>query len=566
MTRHRNIILLLTVFTCLAGARADDVYPHAVVAADHPAASQAGLEVIRQGGNVVDAAVATSFALSVVRPASCGIGGGGFMVIWNAEKQKATALDYREVAPASATRNMFEDSIAGEPTSVRGGRAVAVPGTVAGLCLAARYHGTLPLRQLLAPAIRLATAGVLVDEHDRKVQVAALSTIDRHPGYDQRFAALVRLYLNDGKPWVPGDRFFSPQKSILEAIAEQGAEAFYEGSVARAIVRQTRVSGGLITTDDLASYRPMVRSTVSGHFHGSEIYSMPPPSSGGIALIQTLQALEQWEGRTALTLNQLHHNSVDYIHVVAEAAKHAFADRAEFLGDADFVSVPVRKLLSEQNARETAKRINLSTVRPHGSYGRFVSPDDAGTSHLSVIDHKGNAVACTETINLAFGSFVVVPEHGIVLNNEMDDFSAHPGEPNAFGLLQSEANAIAPKKKPLSSMSPTIIVQDGKAALATGGSGGPRIISATLQVVLNHLVFGMTPREAVAAARFHHQWFPEVLFLENAVDSAIRNGLMRKGHTTKSIDAAGVNQAVSRSAEGLRGGSDPRKHGEPAGN
>jgi len=553
------------MFTGSTLVHANDVYPHAVVATDHPAASQAGLEVMEQGGNVVDAAVAASFALSVVRPASCGIGGGGFMVIWDVESQKTTALDYREVAPKNATRDMFEHSANQESDSIRGGRAVAVPGTVAGLCYAARHYGTLPLQQLVAPAIRLAAEGVLVDEHDRNIQATVLSAIEQHPNYAQRFSPLIQLYLNKGKPWIPGDRFYSPQRPILEAIAEQGTQAFYNGPVADAIVRDTAALGGIITANDLATYRPKVRSTVDGVFRGSEIHSMPPPSSGGIALIHVLQTLEQWEQRSGTTLDDLRHNSVDYIHVVSEAMKHAFADRSAFLGDADFVSIPVERLVSEQYAIDTASRVDLSTVQDHQSYGRFFNSDDSGTSHVSVIDREGNAVACTETINLAFGSFVVVPEYGIVLNNEMDDFSAHPGEPNAFGLLQSEANAIAPGKKPLSSMSPTIVVRDGKAVLATGGSGGPRIISATLQVSLNHLVFGMTPEEAVSAPRFHHQWFPDLLFLESAIENATRDGLVRKGHKTAPVVAAGVNQAVSRSANGVRGGSDPRKHGKPAG-
>jgi len=566
MTCRRNILLLLfSVWTGSSGTHANDVFPHGVVAADHPLASQAGLEVLQQGGNVVDAAVATSFALSVVRPASCGIGGGGFMIIWNAETQQATALDYREVAPAGATRNMFQHSAGVESDSIRGGRAVAVPGTVAGLCFAAKEFGSQPLRKLIAPAIRLAAEGIPVDEHDRKVQAGVLSTFAQNPGYRQRFATLLRLYLNDGKPWTAGDRFFSPQRKALEAIVQQGSQAFYEGVVAAAVSREAAAAGGIMTMDDLTQYRPKVRTTVSGNFRGAAIHSMPPPSSGGIALIQTLQALERWEDRSATSLNELHHNSADYIHVVSESAKHAFADRAEFLGDADFVPVPIKRLLSDQTAVETAKRIELSTVQPHESYGSFFTPVDAGTSHLSVIDRRGNAVACTETINLAFGSFVVVPEYGIVLNNEMDDFSAFPGKPNAFGLLQSEANGIAPGKRPLSSMSPTVIVRDGKAILATGGSGGPRIISATLQATLNHLVFGMPPKKAVAAPRFHHQWFPDKLFLEEAIRDDVRGGLELKGHTTATISAAGVNQAVSRSTDGVRGGSDPRKHGRPAG-
>jgi gamma-glutamyltranspeptidase/glutathione hydrolase len=310
---------------------------------------------------------------------------------------------------------------------------------------------------------------------------------------------------------------------------------------------------------------PKVREPVQGGFRGHLIFSMPPPSSGGIALIQTLQTLEHWERSADTVLQDLGHNSADYIHVVAEAMKHAFADRSRFLADADFVAVPVRQLLSPEYAARTAAKIDLTRVANQNAYGRFFNGDDSGTSHISIIDAKGNAVACTETINLEYGSFVVVPEYGIVLNNEMDDFSARPGEPNAFGLLQSEANAIEPGKKPLSSMSPTIAVRDGRAIFASGASGGPRIISATLQVTLNHLMFAMMPDRAVAAQRFHHQWYPNVLRLESGIRKEIELALRQKGHRVETISTSGVNQSVSARAGNLRGASDPRKHGRPAG-
>lgn len=558
-------VLLLTAICLPVGRATADEFRNAAVATDHPAASAAGLEILQQGGNVVDAAVASSFALSVVRPASCGVGGGGFMLIWNAESQQAVALDYRETAPAAATPEMFAEGEQPESASVRGGLAVAVPGTVAGLCLAAEQYGSLPLSELLAPAIRLAVDGVEVDEHDRDVQRYVMQSIRRHAGYQELYAPLIQLYLNDGTPWQDGDRFHSPQLPLLRRIANGGAEAFSRGPVAEAIIRTIEQHGGRMTLSDLQSFAPRVRPPVRGTFRGAQLLSMPPPSSGGIALIQALQTLEEWEQRSATTLNELGHNGWDYTHVVCEAMKHAFADRSRYLGDADFVEVPQQRLLSREDARHTASLIDLKTVQDAATYGRFFNGDDSGTSHLSVIDRQGNAVACTETINLAFGSYVVVPEFGIVLNNEMDDFSARPGEPNAFGLIQSRANAIAPGKKPLSSMTPTIAIRDGRAVLASGASGGPRIISATLQVVLNELVFDMHPQQAVSAARFHHQWYPNALQLESGFAAGVRAILQKKGHTLRTIQAAGVNQTVSFDGQVLRAASDPRKHGRPAG-
>ncbi|MEZ6131714.1 MAG: gamma-glutamyltransferase [Planctomycetaceae bacterium] len=549
-------------------AQAPTVFPHGVVAADHPAASEAGAEILRLGGNVVDAAVATSFALSVVRPASCGIGGGGFMVIWNADKQAAVALDYRERAPAAATGDMFADlaeTDQRESGSVRGGKACAIPGTVAGLCFAAKEYGSLPLKKLLQPAIRLARQGVLIDQHDMAVQSSTVPRFQKYPTYSKAFELLWKQYLNNGVAWKSGDRFYSPQLAALQIIADKGAAGFYEGEMATAIVAASTAHNGILTLDDLAATTPIVRMALSDGYRGHQIHTMPPASSGGIALLQTLQTLEFWEQRSTTSLNSLKHNSTDYIHVVTEAMKHAFADRAEFLGDTDFVDVPVQKLISEEYAKRIAARIDLNKTLPSAAYGRFLANTDAGTSHFSVIDNQGNAVACTETINLTFGSFVVVPEYGILLNNQIDDFAARPGEPNAFGLMQSEANAIAAGKKPLSSMTPTIVVRDGKAVFASGASGGPRIISATIQTVLNHLVFDMTPEAAVTQPRFHHQWFPNELLLEPDLQSAVGEELEHRGHVVKRSRSLAAAQAAALSATGPQGGSDPRKHGVPAG-
>ncbi|GAB5440511.1 MAG: gamma-glutamyltransferase [Fuerstiella sp.] len=564
------VVVLLMCFITPSTAVCADVadkqskhWLHAVVAADHPEASKAGLEMLQQGGNVVDAAVATSFALSVVRPASCGIGGGGFMVIWDADTQQSVALDYRERAPAAASRDMFaEPSDAPEPASVRGGKAVAVPGNVAGLCYAAKHYGSLPLSTLLKPAIRLALNGWKADQHDVEVIELTRSRFEKYK-YDDRFAPLKKYYL---KPVQPGDHIEgSPIWKVLYRISRNGPDAFYKGEIGRAIVDTVREAGGDMTLDDLAAAGPVVRKPLEASFHGHQILTMPPASSGGIALIQTLQSVEAWEQQHNRRLFDLGHNSTDYVHVVVEAMKHAFADRAEFLGDADFASVPIEKLTSTDYARQIASRIQLDETLQPESYGRFFNNDDAGTSHFSVIDTKGNAVACTETINLTFGSFVTVPEFGIILNNQMDDFAARPGEPNAFGLLQSEANAVEPGKKPLSSMTPTVVVEDGKATFASGASGGPKIITATIQVTLNHLIFNLSPQQAVAAPRFHHQWFPNELHLEPLLFESLAKNLRQKSHKVARRSALAANQSASRSEQGVRGGSDPRKHGQPAG-
>lgn len=563
------VVAMASVASPPAVSQMKTEFANGVVAADHKAASEAGAEILRQGGNVVDAAVATSFALSVTRPASCGIGGGGFMMIWNAEKQEAVALDYRERAPAAATRDMFAElggNADRESGSVRGGKANAIPGTVAGLCYAAEKYGTLPLKTLLAPAIRLAKEGVVIDQHDISSQKSALAKFGKYTDYPVQFAEFHDKYLNGGQLWKAGDRFYSPQLAVLQKIADEGPSAFYQGEVAAAIVAACAASGGVITTEDLAnSPNPVVRVPLRDQYKDNVLLSMPPASSGGIALLQTFQALEFWEQKSGQTLKNLGHNSADYVHIVAEAMKHAFADRAEFLGDTDYVNVPVKRMLSDQYAKQIAAKIDLNQTLPKADYGRFFATEDGGTSHFSVIDRQGNAVACTETINLTYGSFVVVPEWGILLNNEIDDFAARPGEPNAFGLMQSEANAIAPGKKPLSSMTPTIVLKDGRAVFSAGASGGPRIISATIQSTLNHLIFDMPPLQAVSAARFHHQWSPNKLRLEHPLFQQVAVELKTRGH--KIIDSGNLaaSQSVSGADSVLRGGSDPRKHGMPAG-
>ncbi len=540
-------------------------YAHGAVAADHPLASAAGVEMLRSGGNVIDAAVATAMVLSVVRPESSGLGGGGFLVHWDATTQTATAWDYRERAPLSATADMYVQATADghRLASQRGMLAVAVPGQIPGLCEIHRRQGSLSLPQLLAPALRIATAGVSVDLQTVSTQRSLLTEFSRQPELQKTFAPLWTGYLNAGTPWKTGDLFRSPQKFALELLSEHGPRAYSDGPIGTAILEQNTALGGRLTREDLRQMAPVQRDVLRGRYSGYDILTMPPPSSGGIALLESLQILEAWNARPDHTpWKQL--ADADRAQVLIEALKHAFADRAEFLGDADFVDVPVQRLLSAAHAQRLAAKIHLDQTQPSESYGRFELPNDSGTTHFCVMDAAGNAVACTETINTTFGSYVVEPRTGLVLNNEMDDFTAIPGQANAFGLRQSAANAIAPRKKPLSSMTPTIVLKDGRAVAIAGASGGPRIITATLQVLLQMLEFDLGAHAAVSAPRLHHQWQPDEVLLEQGamhLDAALTG----KGHRVRAASGLAATQALRWSTRGLEPGSDHRKHGVPAG-
>lgn len=559
----RTLILLVVLIN---SARAEE-FSHAVVAADHRAASEAGVEILKKGGNAVDAAVATSFALSVVRPASCGIGGGGFMVIWDAENQTSIALDYREAAPEAADADFFtsQKTVDGqEELSVRGGRAVGVPGTVAGLCYANKHYGRLPLADVLQPAIRLAKRGVLIDQHDQSNQKSVLAKFRKYDGYGKRFSRLKQQYLNNGEPWAEGDRFYSPQLLTLEKIAAEGPSGFYSGEVAQAIVDACNADQGEMTLQDIGRPKVVEREPLQADFKGHRLLTMPPPSSGGVALIQTVKTLQAWEKLNDRPLQSVGRTTPEYLHVLTEAMKHAFADRAQYLGDTDYADVPLQRMMSSQYAQQIAQRIQ-NKAQVSENYGRFFAADDSGTSHFSVIDQHGNAVACTETINLTYGSFVVVPKWGILLNDEMDDFAANPGKPNAFGLIQSEANAVQPRKKPLSSMTPTLAIKNGKAVFASGASGGPRIISATIQALLNRLIFGLSAQECSAMARIHHQWFPNELLMEPDLYDSLADSMRQRGHKVRKNASLAANQTAVSENSRLSGGSDPRKNGQPAG-
>ena len=537
-------------------------FAKAAVAADHPAAAEAGAEILRAGGNAVDAAVATSLSLSVVRPYSCGLGGGGFLVFWDAEAGAAHALDYRERAPAAATRGMF----AGDPDAARrGGKAVAVPGTVAGLHAAHEQWGTLPWAAVCGPAVRLAERGVPLDAHDRAQRAEFVTLFQDDPALRTRYATYWRQYLFGGD--LPDGPVPSPQVGLLKRIAAEGPSAFHAGPAADALVAAVREAGGVLTANDLAGYRPRFVDPLRGSFAGHDLLVMPPPSSGGVAVLETLNVLQAYEaarGRVDL-------RSAAGRHVLVEALKHAFADRAAFLGDPDAAAaagtpLPTARLASRDYAATLAANIDPARTFPPPHYGRVLPAESGGTSHLSVIDAAGNAVACTETINLVFGALVVVPETGVVLNDEMDDFAAVPGEPNAFGLVQSEANAVGPGRVPLSSMSPTIALKHGRAVLAVGASGGPKIITATLQTLLNRVRHGLPPAAAVAAPRLHHQWLPDRVEAEPGLFADARAGLAPLGHDVRERPDLGVAQVVAVEPNGTRSAAaDPRKGGGVAG-
>ncbi len=540
-----------------------DVYQRGAVAADHPAASEAGVSMLRQGGNVIDAAVATAVMLSVVRPGSSGLGGGGFLLFWDATTQRAIAYDYRERAPLAATAAMFADQATVGDNSRRGIRAVAVPGEIAGLCKIHQQHGKLPLATVLEPALAAARDGFVPDLHEREAQQSMIAEFKRHPDWTTRFARLWNDYLNRGVPWKPDERWHSPQRPALELLARTGLAAWETGPLGQALIEFSQQHGGLITTADLAAAGPVARTPLQLKYRGDTVLTMPPPSSGGLALMQTMQALVAWEQRTGRRWKDL--PDADRWHVLIEIWQHAFADRAEYLGDADFVKVPVQPLSEPAYAERIAARIDLTKTLAAEAYGRAIVPDDQGTSHFSVMDAAGNAVACTETINTSFGSLMVEPRFGIVLNNEMDDFTAVPGQVNAFGLRQSPANAIAPRKKPLSSMTPTIVLREGRPIWAVGASGGPRIITTTIQVLLNGLEFNRSAQEAVSLPRGHHQWYPREVLLEAGLWPTLDAALRERGHRPKKVSELAASQAIRRTTAGFDAGSDSRKHGRPAG-
>ncbi|MEW5291062.1 gamma-glutamyltransferase [Erwinia papayae] len=538
------------------GVGADTFHPvkeqHGMVASVDATATQVGVEILKQGGNAVDAAVAVGYALAVTHPQAGNLGGGGFMMIRTASGH-TTSIDFREMAPTRASRDMFLDAQgnADSKKSLTSHLASGVPGTVAGFALANKEYGTLPLSKLIAPAIRLADKGIVVNESlADDLKVYGKEVLLSHDNSKAIF------FKPDGTPYLRGEKLV--QRNLahsLTLIAKQGPDAFYKGAIAEQIAKEMAANGGLIDKADMANYKAVERKPVSGSYRGYEVYSMPPPSSGGIHIVQILNILENFD------LAKMGFGSADAMQVTAEAEKYAYADRSEYLGDPDFVKVPVQALTSKAYAKSLAQQIDINKARPSAEIkpGKLAPYESNQTTHFSVVDKQGNAVAVTYTLNTNFGSGIVAGNSGILMNNEMDDFSAKPGTPNVYGLVGGEANAVQPYKRPLSSMSPTIVAKDGKTWLVTGSPGGSRIITTVLQMVVNSIDYGMNIAEATAAPRFHHQWLPDQLRVEKGFSPDTLKLLEAKGQHVKVLPAMGSSQSIMIGPDGtLYGASDPR--------
>ena len=558
--------VLLAFTTPLFAAQRQPVRArHAMVASTSEIASRVGAEVMRKGGNAVDAAIAVGFALTVTLPAAGNIGGGGFMLIRNADGS-TEAIDYRERAPLAATRDMYLDAEGKvvPKLSTVGWKAVAVPGTVAGLALAHKRHGKLKWVDLVEPARKLAAEGIEVGFHLAR-NMSMKSTVERLADFPESR----RIYQRNGRFYEHGERFVQPELARTLARIQANPRDFYEGDIARAIVAGMKANGGIMTAEDLRIYQPVIRQPLRGSYRGLDIITMPPPSSGGIALLEMLNMLEPYD------LKSMGWHSSQHVHTLVEVMRRAFADRAEYLGDADFGKVPAAGLISRDYAAERRKDIDpehasTSRTTPAGKPWGYESPQ---TTHFTIVDPDGNVVANTYTLDDSYGSGVTVPGMGFLLNDEMDDFTARPGVPNEFELIQGKANAIEPKKRPLSSMAPTIVLKDGKVVLAFGSAGGASIITSLLQVFSNVIDFGFTYQEAVDAERVHHQWLPDKIYWEvNDIQRDTRARLESMGHHFQDANgysgAPGIAdvQAIFIEPNGMRcGASDPRRGGAAVG-
>ena len=532
-----------------------------MVASRSDIASEVGREILEQGGNAVDAAVATGFALAVTYPSAGNLGGGGFMILRLADGE-VLAQDSREKAPLGATRDMFLDAEGNvdRALSTRSLKSSGVPGTVAGLLDALERHGTMSRQEVMAPAIALAEKGFTLNEDLAEQFRDTLDSFRAYPASMAKFS-------KDGEPYEAGELWVQPQLAeTLKRIAEQGRDGFYAGRTADLIVEEMRRAGGLITHEDLAAYQPVWREPVHGRYRGHDIWSMPAPSSGGILLVEMLNMLAPYD------LGELGWGETATVHLMIEAMRRAYADRAEHLGDPDFYDVPRDVLTSPAWARQRfasfdPRRASDSAAVSAGDVDAWPA-ESPETTHYSVIDKDGNAVSVTTTLNLGYGNKIVVPGAGFLLNNEMDDFSSRPNTPNAYGLIGREANAIEPGKRMLSSMTPTIVTRDGEPVLITGSPGGSTIINTVLQVVLNVLDHGMGIEQAVSSPRIHHQWMPNIVRYEiGAISDEVAAELRAMGHqglTGSRFSMGDANSILIR--EGVyEGMSDPRNAGGTAG-
>jgi gamma-glutamyltranspeptidase / glutathione hydrolase len=531
---------------------------HGMVVAQEKFGARIGADVLRRGGNAVDAAVATGFAMAVTYPRAGNIGGGGFMVIHLADGNRDIAIDYRETAPAATTRDIFlgPDGKPDQAKSLNSALGIGVPGTVAGLALALDKYGSgkFTLAELLKPSIALANDGIPVADDIADTLGEGRERLSRWP------ASAKFLSNADGKPLRQGDLLI--QKDLgqtLSAIAEQGPRGFYQGPVAEKLVKGIRDAGGIMTLDDLQSYQPTIRVPVHGSYRGYDIVSMPLPSSGGVVLLETLNILE------GFPLPDIKQDSAPSLHLLIEAMKRAYADRAHYLGDPAFVTAPVAKLMTKEYAAEQRAGISLDHATPWTDIlSTSSSHEGSNTTHFSIVDSFGNAVSNTYTLNYPYGVGLVAEGTGVLLNDELDDFTAALGASNAFGLVGFEANLPAPGKRPLSSMTPTIVLKDGKVVLVTGSPGGSRIISTVLQVIVDVLDYHMDVAAAVAAPRLHHQWMPDQVRVERGFPADVLAALRAKGHTV--VEPLGQTSAnsIAVTADGLLGAPDPRTRGAEA--
>nr|WP_259396916.1 gamma-glutamyltransferase [Shewanella sp. SG44-2] len=539
-------------------ATAQPIYAkHGMVSSQEALASQIGVEILKQGGNAVDAAVAVAYALAVTLPRAGNIGGGGFMLVHLAEQNKTIAIDYRETAPAKAHKDIFldEQGNAVDKLSREHGLAVGVPGTVMGMELALKQYGTMKMAQVIKPAIKLAKDGIVVTSDLSNSLAGLKSRITQWP------SSAAIFYHADGSNYQVNELLKQPELAqSLSLIAQKGSKGFYQGETAKKIVSAVQNAGGIMSLTDLANYKVIEREPVRGNYRGYEVVSMPPPSSGGIHIIEMLNVLEQFP------IDKLGHNTANTLHLMAETMKYAYADRSEYLGDPDFVNVPAKQLTSKEYAKEIASKIAINKTTPSSEIkpGNLAPYESDQTTHFSVIDKWGNAVANTYTLNFSYGSGLVAKGTGILLNNEMDDFSAKPGTPNGYGLIGGDANAVEGNKRPLSSMSPTMVMKDGKPFIVTGSPGGSRIINITLQMIMNVIDHNLNIAEATAAARMHHQWLPDFIWVEHTLNRDTISLLEAKGHKVKVQESIGSTQSIMMTEQGLFGASDPRRAGSAA--
>ena len=532
-------------------------FKHAAVVCAHPEASKVGVSVLKKGGNAVDAAIAVQFALAVVYPNAGNIGGGGFMV-YRSSRGETDALDYREKAPGKASRDMYLDD-KGNPIankSLLGALASGIPGTVAGMVKAHDKYGKLSWKKDIQPAITLAEKGF-------PITAQQASELNSHKAGFQKYNRKPTAFVKEAQ-WVEGDLLIQPElANTLKLIRDKGRAGFYEGPVATAIVQSMEHTRGMISAADLQAYQAVWRTPVSGKYKSFNVISMPPPSSGGIALLTMLQQaadypLEKWGFQQDST-----------VQLMVEVERRAYADRAKYLGDPDFFKVPQPLLLDAGYITSRIKNISFQKATPSTEInpGTLPNYESEQTTHYSIVDSQGNAVSATTTLNGSYGSLVVVEGAGFILNNEMDDFSVKPGSPNMYGLVGGEANSIVPGKRMLSSMTPTIVEQDGKLFMAVGTPGGSTIITSVYQTILNVIAFKMGMQAAVAAPRFHHQWLPDEVYVEKgAINNDTRAKLQAKGYKIKERGSIGRVDAILVTPDGeLETGADPRGNDTGAG-